>query len=119
MGAIRWGTRGTRPPTFSDSGDIICHDPTFFSLGFVIYWFHTRTVARKFSIGGICISAGDLWVCAGDLTQKIGKTQLIYGVSCFNLGGLGALFVGAQPSGGDGTVSHQAAPSHFTTKLRS
>jgi len=22
MGAIRWGTRGTRPPTFSDSGDI-------------------------------------------------------------------------------------------------
>ena len=27
MGAIRWGTRGTRPPTFSGSGDIICHFP--------------------------------------------------------------------------------------------
>jgi len=26
-GAIRWGTRGTRPPTFSDSSDIICHVP--------------------------------------------------------------------------------------------
>jgi len=23
MGAIRWETRGTRPPIFSDSGDII------------------------------------------------------------------------------------------------
>ena len=41
----------------------------------------SRTVARKFSIGG-------LWVCAGELdTQKINKTQLIYGVSCFHLGG--------------------------------
>jgi len=30
------GGHGGRPPTFSDSGDIICHDPTFFSLGFVI-----------------------------------------------------------------------------------
>ena len=25
MGAIKWGTRGTRPLTFSDSGDIMCH----------------------------------------------------------------------------------------------
>jgi len=25
MGAIRWGTRGTRTPSFSDSGDKICH----------------------------------------------------------------------------------------------
>jgi len=25
MGAIMWGTRGSRPPTFSDSEDIICH----------------------------------------------------------------------------------------------
>jgi len=27
MGAIRWGTRGTTPPTFSDTWDIICHVP--------------------------------------------------------------------------------------------
>jgi len=30
MGAIRWGTRGTRPHHFSDSGDIICHVPHIF-----------------------------------------------------------------------------------------
>jgi len=30
MGAIRWGTRGMRPSTFSDSGDIICHVPPHF-----------------------------------------------------------------------------------------
>jgi len=33
---------GRAPPTFSDSGDIICQFPTFFSLGFAIYWFHTK-----------------------------------------------------------------------------
>jgi len=27
MGAIRWGTWGASPPTFSDSGDTICHVP--------------------------------------------------------------------------------------------
>jgi len=27
QGAIRWGTQGTRPTTFSDIGDIICHVP--------------------------------------------------------------------------------------------
>ena len=38
---------------------------------------------------------GGLWVCAGGLdTKKLTKTQLIYSVSCFNLGGLGALFGG-------------------------
>jgi len=31
-----------------------------------------RTVARKFSIEGLCISAGGFWVCAGCVdTQKI------------------------------------------------
>ena len=51
MGAIRWGTRGTRPlPQFSDSGDIIWHaSPTFFSLGFVIYWFHTKLSPSHFT----------------------------------------------------------------------
>jgi len=34
MGAIKWGTRGTRPPTFPDSGDIICHVPQIFLLRF-------------------------------------------------------------------------------------
>jgi len=36
------------------------------------------------------------------------KTQLLYSVSCFNLGGLGALFEGAKPPKaprGDGTGS--------------
>ena len=37
MGAIWWGTRGTRPPTFSDGWDMICHvPPHFFLLRFCI-----------------------------------------------------------------------------------
>ena len=61
-----------------------------------------RTVARKFSIGGFA------FVRWGGLTfQKLTKTQLIYSVSCLNLGGLGALFGGTWPSKalprGDGT----------------
>ena len=32
MGAIRWETRGTRPPTFSDSGDLIYNVTPYFSL---------------------------------------------------------------------------------------
>jgi len=34
MGAIRWGTWGTRPPTFSDCGNIIRHVPHIFLLRF-------------------------------------------------------------------------------------
>jgi len=30
MGAIRWGRGGRVPPTFSDSGDIICHVSSHF-----------------------------------------------------------------------------------------
>jgi len=42
----------------------------------------TRTVARKYSVGG-------LYVCAGGLDILIfDKTSLIYSVSYFNLGGL-------------------------------
>jgi len=38
-----------------------------------------RTVARKFLIRGLCVSAGGLWVCAGGLTlKKLTKPQLIY-----------------------------------------
>ena len=37
-------------PQFSDSGDIIWHaSPTFFSLGFVIYWFHTKLSPSHFT----------------------------------------------------------------------
>ena len=44
---------------------------------------------------GVLHFCGGLWVCAGGLdTKKLTKTQLIYSVSCFNLGGLGALFGG-------------------------
>jgi len=59
-----------------------------------------RTVARKFSIG-------ELYVCGGWLDiLKLTNTPLIYNVSCFSLGGLGASFGGLSrpkiPSG-DGT----------------
>jgi len=40
---------------------------------------HTRTVAKKSSIGGF-------YVCAGGLTCENDKTPLIYSVSYFNLG---------------------------------
>ena len=55
---------------------------------------HYRTVARKFSIGGLRGSAGELCVCAGGGLDiiKLTKTPLIYNVSRFNSGGLGALF---------------------------
>jgi len=52
----------------------------------------TRTVARKFSIGGFAFLRGDFCLCGGLDTLKA-KTQLIYSVSCFNLGSL-ELFVG-------------------------
>ena len=42
----------------------------------------TRTVAKKFSIGGLCVCLGGL-----DIT-KLTKSPLIYSVSRFNLGGL-------------------------------
>jgi len=43
MVAVKWGTRGTRPPTFSDSGDIICHVSPHFLFRFRnIYLFHAN-----------------------------------------------------------------------------
>jgi len=47
-----------------------------------------RTVARKSSIGELCVCA------EGGLTFKVDKVALIYNVSYFNLGGLGVLFGG-------------------------
>jgi len=35
MGAIWWGTQGRMPPTFLDGGDIQCHVPPLFLVGFV------------------------------------------------------------------------------------
>jgi len=52
---------------------------------------HIRTVARKFSIGGLCGSAGGFDII------KLTKAPLISSVSRFNLGGLGALFGGISP----------------------
>jgi len=37
MGEIRCGTRGTCPPIFLDSGDIICHSPHVFLFKFCIW----------------------------------------------------------------------------------
>jgi len=66
-----------------------------------------KTVARKFSIGGLCSSAGGLLVCVGGIDIiKLTKTPLIYSVSPFSLGGLGALFGGLslpKPPRGNGT----------------
>ena len=54
-----------------------------------------------------CGSAGEICVCAGWLDIiKLSKIPLIYSVSRFNLGGLGALFGGDKPTTaprGDGT----------------
>jgi len=46
---------------------------------------HTRSVARKFSIGGFAVLRGGLEII------KLTKTPHVYSVSRFNLGGLGAL----------------------------
>ena len=42
------GHGGCAPPTFSDSGDIICYLPHIF-LGLVIYWFHTKLSPSHFA----------------------------------------------------------------------
>jgi len=59
-----------------------------------------RTVARKFSVGG-------LWVCAGGLdTAKINKNSTDLHCFMFQSGGLGTSFGGIspqKPSRGDGT----------------
>jgi len=63
--------------------------------------FLTRSgiVAGKFSRVGLCSCAGGLCVCAGGLDIiKLAKTPLIYSVSRFNLGGIGAMFGGAKPT---------------------
>jgi len=66
-----------------------------------------RTVARKFSIGGLCSSAKGLCVCLGGLDIiKLTKTRLIYSVSRFNFGGLELCLGGLSPPKplrGDGT----------------
>jgi len=51
MGTIRWGTRWTHPPHFFRQWEynMPCY-PIFFSLGFVIYWFHTKLAPSHFTI---------------------------------------------------------------------
>jgi len=66
----------------------------------------TRTVARKFSIGVFAFLWGAWGLCRGLDTLKIGKTQLIYSVSCLNLGAW-SIFGGFKPPKsphGDGTA---------------
>ena len=54
-------------------------------------WVRLRTVARKFSTGGLC-------VCGGGLTFKnFTKSSLIYSASCFNLGEAWDFFGGLGP----------------------
>ena len=66
------------------------------------YWTQTscRTVAGKFSIGGLCVYLGGLDII------KLSKTPLIHSVSRFNLGGLELCLGGLsppKPPRGDGT----------------
>jgi len=42
MGAIRWGTRRTRAPTFFREWGHNMPYPPHFNLCFVIYWYHTK-----------------------------------------------------------------------------
>ena len=51
-----------------------------------------RTVARKFTTGGLCVCAGGLDI------QKLTKAALSHTLSCFKLERLGALFGGAKPT---------------------
>jgi len=66
-----------------------------------------RTVARKFSVGGFCISAGGICVCVEGLDiPKIDKNSTDLYCFIFQFGRLGDLFVGAKPTKaprGDGT----------------
>ena len=55
------------------------------------YVLRARTVARKFSIGGLCVCEGGLDII------KLTEIPLIYSVLCFNLGKLWTLFRGLSP----------------------
>jgi len=59
----------------------------------------SRTVARRFSIGGFAVLRGGFSFVRGGLDIiNLTKTPLIYSVSRFNLGGHGALFGGVKPT---------------------
>jgi len=84
------------------------HLTTFADLPYTLRMFKTvfrdssRTVARTFSIGGLCSSAGGFSFVSEELDIiKLTKTPLIYSVSRFNLKGLGAFF---------GGYAHQSPP---------
>jgi len=58
-----------------------------------------RTVARKSSLEKLCVCAGGFaFALRGAWHSKLTKVALIYNVSYFNLGGLGALFWGDKPT---------------------
>jgi len=90
------------------------HDPVFGRLlNIFLVLHHRRTVARKFSIGGLCSSVGGLRFCGGLHIIKLTKTPLIYSVSRFNLGGLELSLGGLsppKPPSDDGTASPSNAP---------
>ena len=76
MGAIKWGTRRTRPPLFQTVGilyNMPC-PPTFFSLGFVIYWFRPKLSPSHFTtklrscLYQMVYKTFKLW-CMNDQTQ--------------------------------------------------
>ena len=59
-----------------------------------IFGLHSRTVARKFSIGRLCSFAGGLFVCAGGLDIiKLNKTSVFH----VSIGGGLGLFWGLSP----------------------
>ena len=76
----------------------------------------SRTVAGKSSVEGFYVCAGGLYVRAVGLDIIIWKKiPLMYGVSYFNLGGLGALFEGTSPPKfprGDWLCQCKEQPSH-------
>jgi len=71
---------------------------SFQAISTQITWSWARTVARKFSIGGLCISARGLWACARGLdTQKINKNSTDLYCFMFPFGGLELFLGGLSP----------------------
>ena len=83
--------------------------------------FMSRTVARKSTIEGFYVRAGGTRLCMGTWHSNLTKIPLIYSVSCFDLGRLGALFGGLSPPKllvATGLFMRSPSPSHSQSASR-
>ena len=91
----------TRAPENGGENQDISMETTFTLRLAILTWpyWHAEPSPESFQQGGFAFLRGGFAFVRGGLDiQKLTKTALIHTASCFNLGGLGALFGGAKPT---------------------